>query len=108
MIIDLHIHSKSSDGKFSVEEILAEAKARGIGFLSITDHDSITCQTHAVQAAKQTGVGYVCGVELNVTFSHPKVREGKPHPAKGPESASPEARQAAYNLDSKTKDGEKK
>ena len=33
MITDLHIHSKSSDGKFSVEEIVKEAKARNIGFL---------------------------------------------------------------------------
>jgi predicted metal-dependent phosphoesterase TrpH len=77
MIIDLHVHSASSDGKFTVEEIMAEAKTRGIGFLSITDHDSIGCQTHAVQAAKHAGIRYMCGVELNVTFSHPKFREGK-------------------------------
>jgi predicted metal-dependent phosphoesterase TrpH len=77
MLIDLHIHSKSSDGKFSVEEIMAEAKARRIGFLSITDHDSIGCQTHAVTVAKDAGIRYVCGVELNVTFSHPRFRGGK-------------------------------
>ncbi|MCW4018687.1 MAG: PHP domain-containing protein [Candidatus Bathyarchaeota archaeon] len=77
MLIDLHIHSKSSDGKFSVEEIMAEAKARSIGVLSITDHDSTGCQTRAVTVAKDTGVRYVCGVELNVTFSHPRFRGGK-------------------------------
>lgn len=77
MITDLHIHSKNSDGKFSVEEIVKEAKSRGIGFLAITDHDSIVCQTHARQTATAAGIQYVCGVELNVTFSHPKYREGK-------------------------------
>jgi predicted metal-dependent phosphoesterase TrpH len=77
MIIDLHVHSKCSDGKFSVNEIMAEAKRLGIGFLSITDHDSIACQAHAVNAAKNVGIRYMCGVELNVTFSHPKFREGK-------------------------------
>jgi 3',5'-nucleoside bisphosphate phosphatase len=77
MITDLHIHSRNSDGKFSVEEIISEAKNRGISFLSITDHDSILCQTHAVTVAKKAGLGYVCGVELNVTFSHPRFREGK-------------------------------
>ncbi|MCW4010856.1 MAG: PHP domain-containing protein [Candidatus Bathyarchaeota archaeon] len=77
MIIDLHIHSKSSDGKFAAEEILTEAKARNIGFLSITDHDSIGCQTRAVASAKEVGIRYVCGVELNVTFSHPRFRAGK-------------------------------
>ena len=77
MKIDLHIHSKSSDGKFTVQEILQEAKARNINFLSITDHDSIGCQTQATAEAKKAGIRYVTGVELNVTFSHPKYHEGK-------------------------------
>ena len=77
MRIDLHIHSRSSDGKFSVKEILKEAKNRSIGFLSITDHDSIGCQTQAFEIAKKEDIRYVTGVELNVTFSHPKYHDGK-------------------------------
>jgi hypothetical protein len=77
MIIDLHVHSKSSDGAFSVAEIVEEAKLRNIEFLSITDHDSISCQQVAIELAKKAGIRYVSGVELNVTFSHPKYREGK-------------------------------
>jgi len=77
MIIDLHVHSKSSDGAFTVEEIVKEAKLRNIAFLSITDHDSIGCQQVAIELAKKAGIRYVSGVELNVTFSHPKYREGK-------------------------------
>ena len=77
MKVDLHVHSKSSDGKLTVQEIFKEAKARNIGFLSITDHDSIGCQPRAIVLAKQEGIRYVTGVELNVTFSHPKYREGK-------------------------------
>jgi predicted metal-dependent phosphoesterase TrpH len=77
MIIDLHIHSRASDGKLTVEEILKEAKARNIGFMAITDHDSISCQTQAVVLAKTAGIRYVSGVELNVTFSHPKYQKGK-------------------------------
>ena len=78
MIIDLHIHSKScSDGNFTVEEIVREAKTRGIGLMSITDHDSIGCQEQAVALARQNGIRYISGVELNVTFSHPRCREGK-------------------------------
>jgi predicted metal-dependent phosphoesterase TrpH len=78
MIIDLHIHSKSSDGALTVEEIIREAKLRKIGFMSITDHDSIGCQEIAMDLAGKAGVRYVSGVELNVTFSHPKYHEGKP------------------------------
>lgn len=77
MKIDLHIHSRNSDGKFSIEEILEEAKKRNIDSLSITDHDCIGFQTQAKEIAKKEDVRYVTGVELNVTFSHPKYREGK-------------------------------
>ena len=77
MTIDLHIHSNASDGKFTVEEIIKEAKTRNIAFLAISDHDSIGCQTQASEVAKKAGIRYVTGVELNVTFSHPKYKEGK-------------------------------
>jgi predicted metal-dependent phosphoesterase TrpH len=77
MTIDLHIHSTASDGKFTVPEILGEAKTRKITFLAITDHDNISCQNLAAQEAEETGIRYVTGVELNVTFSHPKYKEGK-------------------------------
>ncbi len=79
MIIDLHIHSKTcSDGNLSVEEIIEEAKARNIELMSITDHDAIGCQNQAKTLAQKNGIHYVHGVELNITFSHPKFRNGKP------------------------------
>jgi predicted metal-dependent phosphoesterase TrpH len=79
MIIDLHIHSKTcSDGNLSVEEIIEEAKARNIELMSITDHDAIGCQNQARTLAQKNGIHYVHGVELNITFSHPKFRNGKP------------------------------
>jgi len=78
MIIDLHIHSKScSDGNLTVEEIVREAKKRNIGLMSITDHDSVGCQEKAMALARKNGIRYVYGVELNVTFSHPRYRNGK-------------------------------
>jgi hypothetical protein len=77
MIIDLHIHSNCSDGNLTVEEIVKEAKIRNIGLMSITDHDSIGCQEKAMALAKKNGIRYVSGVELNVTFSHPRYSEGK-------------------------------
>jgi len=78
MAIDLHIHSKScSDGNLTVEELVKEAKIRKIGLMSITDHDSIGCQEKAMALTKKNGIRYVVGVELNVTFSHPRYNEGK-------------------------------
>jgi len=79
MIIDLHVHSKScSDGNLTVEELVKEAKIRNIGLMSLTDHDSIGCQERAMALARKNGIRYVSGVELNVTFSHPRYHEGKP------------------------------
>jgi len=79
MIIDLHIHSKTcSDGNLSVEEIIEEAKTRNIKLMSITDHDAIGCQNQAKTLAQKNGIHYISGVELNITFSHPKFLNGKP------------------------------
>lgn len=78
VLIDLHIHSSSSDGQFSAAELIREAKVRGIGFMSITDHDSIECQKQAVALAKQAGICYMSGVELNATFQNSRYHKGKP------------------------------
>ncbi len=71
MKIDLHVHtSTGSDGALTLEEVLAEAKKRHIDLLSITDHDAIGHQGHAVALAAKYGISYITGVELNVTFQH--------------------------------------
>jgi len=72
MKIDLHIHTKScSDGNLSIEEVFQEAKNRDIDLMSTTDHDSIDCQGRAIALAREHGIAYITGVELNVTFQYP-------------------------------------
>ena len=72
MKIDLHIHTKTcSDGNLHIEEVFQEAKKRNIELMSTTDHDSIDCQERAIALAKEYGIIYVTGVELNVTFQYP-------------------------------------
>ena len=72
MKIDLHIHTRTcSDGNLSIEEVFKEAKKRNIDLMSTTDHDSINCQERAIALAKQYGISYLTGVELNVTFQYP-------------------------------------
>jgi predicted metal-dependent phosphoesterase TrpH len=70
--IDLHIHTKTcSDGNLTIEEVFREAKNRAIDFISITDHDSVGCQKRAIDLAKDHGMSYITGIELNVTFHYP-------------------------------------
>ena len=72
MKIDLHIHSKNgSDGRWDISDIFAEASRRGIGLVSITDHDSMAAQEQASSLARFHSMRYVTGIELNITFSHP-------------------------------------
>jgi predicted metal-dependent phosphoesterase TrpH len=72
MKIDLHIHTHTgSDGALSVEEVIAEAHRRNIGFMAVTDHDSVIAQEKAIALTKENGIGYITGVELNVTFQIP-------------------------------------
>jgi predicted metal-dependent phosphoesterase TrpH len=79
MIIDLHIHTKTcSDGNLSIQDVVKEAKARNISLMSITDHDSIGCQKQAKELAQTKQITYINGVELNITFSHPDISNGKP------------------------------
>ena len=77
MLIDLHIHSKSSDGALPFTKVIREAERRRIGLMSITDHDSIKWQKVAADVADEAGIRYISGVELNVTYSHPGNRKGK-------------------------------
>jgi hypothetical protein len=72
MKIDLHIHTKTcSDGNLPIEEVFKEAKNRNIDLISITDHDSIDCQEKAITLAREHGISYITGVELNVAFHYP-------------------------------------
>jgi predicted metal-dependent phosphoesterase TrpH len=77
MKIDLHIHSTSSDGRMGVEDIFRTAKERKVNLLSITDHDSLDSQQSAGDAAARHGMLYLYGIELNVTYSHPRYQQGK-------------------------------
>ena len=71
MKIDLHIHTKTcSDGNLPIEEVFQEAGKRKINLISITDHDSVDCQERAVALAKQQGMAYITGIELNVTLHY--------------------------------------
>jgi predicted metal-dependent phosphoesterase TrpH len=78
MIIDLHIHSKNSDGSLSTKEIFEIAKLKNICLMSITDHDSILCQEKASNLAKESGIRYFSGVELNISFIDTRYTKQKP------------------------------
>lgn len=51
---DLHVHSKASDGKHSIEEMAGAAKARGLEYMAITDHTRHLTVAHGLNAEQLT------------------------------------------------------
>jgi len=78
MKIDLHVHSTCSDGRLTLNAIFKEATKKGVGLISITDHDSVDCQTDAKMMADKYGINYLYGLELSVNFPHPAYKDLKP------------------------------
>ncbi len=60
MFIDTHVHTKYSDGTGSIQDILKNAKKRGIG-LAITDHNVVK---GAIKAVEHNGNTIIPGIEV--------------------------------------------
>jgi predicted metal-dependent phosphoesterase TrpH len=58
-------------------DIFNEAYQRGIGLISITDHDTIDCQEEAKILADKYNIKYLCGLELSIAYFHPDYHESK-------------------------------
>jgi predicted metal-dependent phosphoesterase TrpH len=68
MMADLHVHSTfSNDGRSTVEEIINAAKAKGLGCIAITDHNSFSSFE---QASKYDGIIIVPGEEVSSSEGH--------------------------------------
>jgi predicted metal-dependent phosphoesterase TrpH len=69
-LVDLHIHSTASDGKYTPEAIIARAAGLGLKYVSLTDHDSIDGIEPATKAAKNfPGLTFIPGVELSTDLA---------------------------------------
>jgi len=62
--IDLHIHTNASDGSYSPSEILAFARERRLGAISITDHDTIGGVAAYLDECAGEEVRFLTGVEI--------------------------------------------
>ncbi len=68
-IIDLHTHSTESDGTFTPEELMEQAKKAGLTAIALTDHDTIRGIKKAEPTAKKLGLELVPGVELSTGYN---------------------------------------
>ena len=72
-IVDLHTHTTESDGSFTPEELILEAKRVGLSAIAITDHDSIAGISKAAPIAAEQGIELIPGVELSTDYNGKEV-----------------------------------
>jgi len=65
---DLHCHSTASDGLLSPAAVVRRAAERGVDVLALTDHDEVSGLAEAAAEAALTGVAFVPGTELSVSW----------------------------------------
>lgn len=66
--VDLHIHTTASDGALTPSEVVQEAMARGLTTMAITDHDTVAGVDEALEAANDTALEIIPGVELSAQW----------------------------------------
>ncbi len=67
MKIDLHSHTRVSDGSLSPLELLERAKEKGVEVLSITDHDSISAYNE-LGILEDAGLTIIPGIEFSTQW----------------------------------------
>jgi hypothetical protein len=65
MKIDLHTHSRASDGSLAPRELIEEAIRQGVDVLGLTDHDTMSGLAEARQAAKEHRLTFIPGIEFS-------------------------------------------
>ncbi|MBU1341460.1 MAG: PHP domain-containing protein [Proteobacteria bacterium] len=65
---DLHNHTTASDGDFTPEEMVKQARSFGIKAIGITDHDTLAALKTAITAGEKYDIQVIPGVEVSIRF----------------------------------------
>lgn len=79
--VDLHAHTRFSDGELSPDELVARAAAAGVRVLAVTDHDTLAGLAEAQQAADARAITLIPGMEVSARL--PLGSDGEGGGAKG-------------------------
>src|SRR5689334_6427805 len=67
-LVDFHTHSHFSDGVLTPAALVERARARNVGTLALTDHDTTAGLGEARAACTASGIRFVPGVELSAQW----------------------------------------
>jgi len=65
VLIDLHTHSRASDGTDTPAGVIKAAALAGLGVVALTDHDTTAGWAEATRASSDTGIALVLGTEVS-------------------------------------------
>jgi len=65
---DMHVHTNASDGCYSAQEIVEQAKKISLEGLAITDHDTVGSLHDAMSIMKSSGYPVIPGIELSAEW----------------------------------------
>ncbi|MBI2375961.1 MAG: PHP domain-containing protein [Deltaproteobacteria bacterium] len=66
-MLDLHLHSRASDGTSTPADVIRHAAKRGATVVALTDHDTTLGLAAARTAAEQARVRFLSGIEISAT-----------------------------------------
>ncbi|MPZ54381.1 MAG: PHP domain-containing protein [Acidimicrobiia bacterium] len=67
---DLHSHTVHSDGKLEIDALLAHAVSRGLDFVAVTDHNTVSHHPYLEEAGNRMGMVAIPGQEVTTDVGH--------------------------------------
>lgn len=64
-LVDLHAHTKHSDGTNTPSEVVYHYKRAGVRLMAVTDHDTLSAAKEAREKAEEQNILFVNGVEIS-------------------------------------------
>lgn len=69
--IDLHTHSTASDGTLTPTDVVRRAIDRNLAAIALTDHDTVAGVAEAINAAQDSSLQLIPGIELSCYYKVP-------------------------------------
>ena len=66
---DFHTHSTASDGAFTPSEVVKKSFDKGVKYLALTDHDTLSGIDEAKNLAESLGMTFIPGIELSTSHN---------------------------------------
>jgi len=70
MFVDLHLHTTYSDGSFTPEELILQAKKFNYSAIALTDHDTVAGLDQFIKLGEKHNLETVPGIEFNTSYNN--------------------------------------